>query len=426
MAIPVAALAFAAGRYLGSRALGSALARQAASRALAALANSRAAIAASKFKNLPLPVIPPNFLPDIDWGQFSIGKILPDQAYADPAQAAGYDLAGWTVTTSCGDAAYVNKLSVSSVCNYTAVATKTNWDANLDKIHRTGPVSGKYRYYFRAARWMEFPYMDATHVGHRQGVMAWKDYLVAGAPDPDTLAGDLLLPEIPPAYIPSWWAGATPAVNPAPILPNLLPQFFPEVLPIGNYAPMPVMVPYRDIPASHELPKYWPNAPYIEHPPSPVWSPGLKPYQVPIISRVEWPPVPASSSPHNRLPPGRGTKERKVRVRGIPSSMYAVREVLSGFTEAFDFLEALYRAIPDKKKPRYKNTKFAWKAPPYQVMADHVYKHLSDIDVPQAIQNVLTNELQDQIIGRLSRGARKSYTDVTGSPVGPFHRVPGM
>ncbi|QXP07813.1 MAG: hypothetical protein [Arizlama microvirus] len=116
-------------------------------------------------------------------------------------------------------------------------------------------------------------------------------------------------------------------------------------------------------------------------------------------------------------PPGRDVKERKFNGPGGAARLGYVLAV-SAFdkvTEAQDFIDAVFEALPDSIQARYGDR------PQDRVQA--IWNHADQLDVAQAITNVLLNQAEDFIIGgsqglagdRLdSVGARRGLTGTWG------------
>jgi len=127
----------------------------------------------------------------------------------------------------------------------------------------------------------------------------------------------------------------------------------------------------------------------------------VPPYGVPFV----YPPTVVSSdgkkmpSPsfHVRMPPPRGTKEVKVKV------LSTALKLAGRFTEGTEAVDVLYRALPDAYKPRYKDTRYRVKHPTLLQKMEAVYKHLDKVDIPDAVQGLIVNEIQDRFIGKAAR-----------------------
>jgi hypothetical protein len=60
---------------------------------------------------------------------------------------------------------------------------------------------------------------------------------------------------------------------------------------------------------------------------------------------------------------------------------------------------ALYDALPDEFKPNFRENQVG--------RLKTLYRHLDKVDIEEAIKNLLVNQLEDNILGRLGRGASR-------------------
>lgn len=124
---------------------------------------------------------------------------------------------------------------------------------------------------------------------------------------------------------------------------------------------------------------------------------------------------PPGVQPHKPAPPGRGVKERKIRVQGALKAVYHFAQWI---TEAQDGLQAAYYAIPASIRGKQKRS-------PAQ-MDLFVFRHINDIDLRKFLRNIVNNEVQDAIFGALGQARGRAlrrlgvapYTswDISGVP----------
>lgn len=125
---------------------------------------------------------------------------------------------------------------------------------------------------------------------------------------------------------------------------------------------------------------------------------------------------------HNSTPPGPGEKERKTIAN--PKSGGLVSWAVGTVTESIDFIEALHDALPDDvKRHYYKDSKGKWRRakPSASTMLKDLYKNFDKLDLNEALKNVIINQLQDAIIGKLGARAQKEakpFLELLGRPVG--------
>ena len=112
-------------------------------------------------------------------------------------------------------------------------------------------------------------------------------------------------------------------------------------------------------------------------------------------------PVPAAR-PLPRLrplprPPSKHTKERKfaITISGIG------RLIVNGATETMDAVQSLYDALPASLRARLFREHGGYMSPLDK--AEAVYRYINEIDGQKAVQNLIYNEIEDRIIGRLGR-----------------------
>lgn len=133
--------------------------------------------------------------------------------------------------------------------------------------------------------------------------------------------------------------------------------------------------------------------------PMPARAPSAPPYKaLPHMPQLPWRqtgPRPAprlASSPLPR-PPGPGVKERKFAISKI-GGLNLVR-FIGAVTESADLGNALYDALPDR-----------YKLPPHSLFRDkmlQLYKHFDKVNVLDAIDNIIHNEIEDRAFGAAGR-----------------------
>ena len=120
---------------------------------------------------------------------------------------------------------------------------------------------------------------------------------------------------------------------------------------------------------------------------------------------------PVLSPPRHRLaPPGKRTKERKVRIRAVAQGLRAIGVV----TEFNDWLNALYDALPDHIRQQY-HPKSPYDR--FQIL----YRHINEVDARQAFENIILMEIEDRFygkIGSISADASAASDIHHGLPIG--------
>lgn len=131
-----------------------------------------------------------------------------------------------------------------------------------------------------------------------------------------------------------------------------------------------------------------------------------------------------------RKPPSRGEKERKTISNLSQTSLIA--RLVNAVTESLDVVDAIWEAIPARKRPGMVITKRGkevrkWNPPP-QYKLVHIYRHMDHVDWAQAAQNVLVNELEDRLYGGINRaitGRAQPWYQKFQRPVG-FQTGPAL
>lgn len=116
--------------------------------------------------------------------------------------------------------------------------------------------------------------------------------------------------------------------------------------------------------------------------------------------------VSSTTSPPNPTRPGERVKERKVR---IPRSAAGVilHSLINLATEGLDLVNELHKALPPSRRFR-RNQDGSWRrATQWERMQD-LYQHYDEIDIGQAIANVVANEVEDRAYARIGQAAQQS------------------
>ncbi|MBY5438861.1 hypothetical protein [Rhizobium leguminosarum] len=111
--------------------------------------------------------------------------------------------------------------------------------------------------------------------------------------------------------------------------------------------------------------------------------------------------IPGEPLPH---PPGPGTKEKKARVSG--GLIAIAQKAFHAITEYGDAVDALFDAIPKEKRCKTKSlVGKSW----------CVYLHLDDVDIGDAIVNLLWNQFEDEVIGTELFARNQKAAEARGS-----------
>ena len=203
----------------------------------------------------------------------------------------------------------------------------------------------------------------------------------------------------PPVGAPQPFPSPRPLPDPG-ILPNLAPDAFPPGADVPPIAPLP----WRMIPGRRWSP--WPQG----------WQGGNgdPAPQVPDVQPDRLPdPIvvgsPAPVAPPTFAPPPPGTKEKKFKAN---RSVAVLFQIASAVTETSDFVDALYWALPRRDQKKFELAyvrRHDGRGPRLQDRALYVYRHLDEVDGSKFLHNLVVNEVQDRVIGRLSRSAQMAF-----------------
>lgn len=114
------------------------------------------------------------------------------------------------------------------------------------------------------------------------------------------------------------------------------------------------------------------------------------------------------------------TKEAKVIYVGLLNQL----RILQAFTEYVDMLDALYRAIPKVFRRKYKGNERGTGVWDHKAFV--VWHEWANVDIAQAIWNLINNQATDAAIGSLSGAAGRALGKATQGPgtAGPWDTPP--
>ncbi len=262
--------------------------------------------------------------------------------------------------------------------------------------------------------WADHPYPDG---GVFIGAWFWDNLSKTGLGYPLMQYYGTLHRDVSPAQNPKVFYYA-PEIIPGTAYPALDPM----VLPIGQPVAVPRPIPYKAIPRARpdtHRAESTKRGPVPRRSPEPVYITWAPPgYPVVPVQDIPWEltlnPVTgdtrlAASGGHKLEPPGKNTKERKAK---LLAGSVGIKRGLNIITESVDVLEAIFWALPANRR---------WGAYTPQEKLKRIYLYYDEIDMSDAILNLLYNEVQDRIVGGLSSKVTKSskwYYDATGNPIG--------
>lgn len=150
---------------------------------------------------------------------------------------------------------------------------------------------------------------------------------------------------------------------------------------------------------------------------------------------------------HRNQPPGRNVKERKAKARTLVARM---ARVAFSVTEGLDIVDALWDALPKEVRnkvpktgitgPTARHPGVKYWSPQDKLQA--LYRHIDELDLEEAIKNLIKNHIEDEVYGRLSGGGQtglkragattqhmqgtRQYSDSSPDPFGPLWEWLGM
>lgn len=204
-----------------------------------------------------------------------------------------------------------------------------------------------------------------------------------------------------PVYRPAQKLSAQWTMSEFPYQIGQLASYAPHLFPPSVTPHFPPPVPW------HEVPNW--EAPNRE-------TSNGEPAPLPVgVSPVEWSytadyggrPRPAPKQ-HRHRPPPRDVNERK---QTMTKSQIIILRSVSQVTEVMDFVDALYDAIPDKHKLRWKNTQYQYLKPTPVQKFKHIIDAYEHIDWTQAIENLYLMQAEDTAIGTLGKMGGTSSRD---------------
>lgn len=198
-----------------------------------------------------------------------------------------------------------------------------------------------------------------------------------------------------------------------------------QVLPQVNYFPGPALHPETSpvVPRPAFNPNVQPASSVAPNPdldPAPRPEPGAAPApRARLVARPGQPLARMPLAPRNPRPPSRGEKEKKVRTRGG----VALFRFLDFVSETSDVIDAFWQALPDDTRKKWKCDKplkggivgsnaVSGGGSQYGIAGaecklEALWHNWHKLDAVKAVGNLLTNEIEDRILGRAYAAADK-------------------
>lgn len=171
--------------------------------------------------------------------------------------------------------------------------------------------------------------------------------------------------------------GWEPGKEPTPWLPPVIPPFY------------PTPDPWEDPFVTPNYPKEPRRRPRVKSPTDP--RPRLPEDRV--SEEPSFRPTPTPDRPPLPRPPRKHERERKIRIRDMPNKRLRriMGWLISAASEAGDFLDILYGALPDDLTNSDANTKEKFET---------VFKNLDKVDFDKFVSDLWQNEVQDRYFGK--------------------------
>lgn len=296
--------------------------------------------------------------------------------------------------------------------------------------------------YFHFSKWaspsvLGYSYYEMYSMWHRVSAGQGRVLARAMAPLSPASVPSIPWPSLDPASIPV----GSPALTPQPIPYSVLPH----VKPSPDAPPKEQLEVGYDYPPNN-LPDLYPDS---VAPPVPDFGDGDEPppdepiirisykYLVDIVLRMVWeivfhlasgtestvkPRVLTKgkvkvqiSNKHAFRPPRKGEKEKKFILS--PSANNLFRRLFDIATEVDDFVDALYRALPKEDRLHGKwvqdpTGRWHWRNPSLAERAQQVLTHSDDLNGRQALKNLVKNEINDRLYGKLGQTSARAAQHV--------------
>lgn len=112
---------------------------------------------------------------------------------------------------------------------------------------------------------------------------------------------------------------------------------------------------------------------------------------------------------HSLRPPRSGERERKGKAKGV-TAFRVIGGAFGALTEVNDAIGALHKALPPKYRARSFHKGRPVK-PSWRKQWAAVYQNYDKIDLNTALVELIKNQIEDKIIGKLAKGANSGFTN---------------
>lgn len=127
------------------------------------------------------------------------------------------------------------------------------------------------------------------------------------------------------------------------------------------------------------------------------------------------PPKVISPEGHRWHLPGPRVKERKVALSTNSFAVgRAVNRLFNLVTESGDVIESFWEALPDAHVARERAMRHG-KNPTMTEQLRQLYRHWNEVDMREALGNLLVNHLEDKVIGKFGKATQDAYRKTPGA-----------
>lgn len=110
------------------------------------------------------------------------------------------------------------------------------------------------------------------------------------------------------------------------------------------------------------------------------------------------PATPPRYHERDRPPP----RAREVKAK-FPASIIPLIRAVNFLTEANDFVDAIYEALPAEFRPRWKDTPYEWRKPTPQAKLEAIFENYDKLNAVDIFENLIYEQLEDKFYGMIGR-----------------------
>lgn len=140
-------------------------------------------------------------------------------------------------------------------------------------------------------------------------------------------------------------------------------------------------------------------------------APSKQPSQVPNdwAVAVETGPVSGRAAPKTHTlapplgaPPGAQPREKELKIKLSPAFVGFLK-FASMSTESIDTINAIYLALPEQYRPKFRNTDYELRSATIPQKMRALIEHADKIDLQQAIENLIFEQAEDYVYGKIGK-----------------------